>query len=146
MMRLRRLLALRRDCRGAAIVEFAILAPIVLALFLGVLQVGLAMQKYNAVRTFSADFSRFAMVQYASGNRLSNTQLRSYANSMASGTPYLLEDGRLSVTVRDAEVQRVAGAKELTLDITYQLPSLFPTMGIYTPEISYSRPMFVSRV
>ena len=41
---------LRRDDRGAAIIEFALLAPVLLGLMLGVLQMGLQMQSFNALR------------------------------------------------------------------------------------------------
>lgn len=139
-----RFLRILRDCRGVAMVEFAILAPVILGLLLGVLQIGLAMQKYNAMRTASADVARFAMVEYATGNRLSNSQLRAYAHSLGHGSPYLLDIDRLFVTVETAGVQRVTGAKELNLTMTYNLPSLVPTMGVWAPTLEYSRPIFVT--
>lgn len=139
-----RIIRILRDCRGAAMVEFAILAPVILALLLGVLQIGLAMQKYNAMRNASADVARFAMVEYATGNRLSNNQLRSYAHSLGQDSPYLLDIDRLFVTVETAEVQRVTGAVELNLAMTYRLPAMFPTMGTWAPTLEYSRPIFVT--
>lgn len=143
-MKRAKILKLLKDCRGATIVEFAILAPVILGLFIGVLQIGIAMQKYNAMRNISADVARFAMVEYATGNRLSNNQIRDYAHSLGHDTPYLLENDRLFVTVTTAANQRVTGARELHLEITYNLPPMFPTMGIYAPELQFSRPIFVS--
>jgi Flp pilus assembly protein TadG len=54
MIRLHTLLArIRRDRRGAVMVEFALIGPALLAMLFGVLQFGLGMQNYNALRSIS---------------------------------------------------------------------------------------------
>lgn len=132
------------DGKGAAALEFALLAPAIIAMLLGVLQVGVAMQNYNALRNVSADVARYAMVQYATGNNLTNDQLRNYALSASVSTPYLLQAARLSATVSDAATQRVTGATEKTLTINYQIIGLFDAMGLRGPEIAYTRPLFLT--
>ncbi|MBD3772191.1 MAG: pilus assembly protein [Betaproteobacteria bacterium] len=129
--------------RAAVTVEFALLSTLFFAMMLGVLQVGIGMQAYNAIRNASADVARYTMVQYESGNKISNSQIRAYAISTAKSTPYLLENARLNAQVQDASTQRVTGAKEITLTITYRLPSLITVLDIYSPNITYSRPIFI---
>lgn len=135
---------LLRDKGGATMVEFALLAPAIIAMMLGVLQVGVALQNYHALRNVSADVARYAMVQYATGNNLTNDQLRNYAISAGGGAPYLLNAARMSASVTDATTQRVTGATEKTLTIHYQILGLFDAMGLRGPYITYTRPIFLT--
>lgn len=132
------------DKAGAAMVEFALLAPVIIALMMGVMQLGIALQNYNAVRNVSADVARYAMVQYATGNTLTDDQLRNFALSSGRGAPYLLSSDRMSATVTNATTQRVTGATEETLTINYQIPTLLDPMGLRGPYITYSRPVFLT--
>ena len=135
---------LRRDGKGAVAIEFALVGPAFIAMLLAVLQVGMALQNYNALRNVSADVARYAMVQYSTGNNLSNSQLQSVTTSTARSAPYLLNATRLDASVTTAETQRVAGATELKLNVTYQIPTLFDSMGVRGPYITYSRPIFLT--
>ena len=139
-----RALRLTRDLRGSVAVEFALLAPAFFLLLLGVFQVGIGMQNYNALRNTSADVARYAMVQYATGNRLSTAQLQSYAVAVGRSAPYLLDNASLTASVVPAATQRVPGASELTLRVSYQIDSLIPGLGLHGPSITFSRPMFVA--
>jgi hypothetical protein len=133
----------RRNEAGVAAIEFAILGPAMILMLMGVLQVGIGLQNYNALRNVSADVSRYAMIQYATGNKLSNDQMRAYAESVASGAPYLL-NSVIRVSITDVATPRVTGAREKTLTIRYQIPSILATMGLKGPTITYTRPMFVA--
>ena len=144
MSRLNFLRRLRGDAQGAVAVEFALVGPAFIAMLLGVLQVGIGLQNYNALRNVSADVARHAMVQYSTGNRLSNSQLRSFTLSRARGAPYLLTGSRMSATVTTATTQRVAGATELRIQINYQIPTLFDSMGLEGPYITFTRPIFLT--
>jgi len=142
---LRRLLrALRRQERGSVVVEFALVAPILLVLVFGVLQVGFALQNYNALRNLSADVARYAVIAHQSGNTLSTTQIRTYAINHAQGAPYLLQADQVNAVVTRPDVQRVSGATELQITVTYQIESLLDFAGIETPFITYTRPIFVT--
>lgn len=134
---------LRRSDQGAAAVEFALLGPAFLLMLLGVLQVGIAVQNYNAMRSLSADVARYAMVQYQTGNALSNSQIETFAENHALGAPYLLDQARVNAIVTTPDTQRVAGATELQLVVTYQLDSVLEFAGIEFPFISYTRPIFL---
>lgn len=139
--RLHRLVA---DRRGAAAIEFALLAPAFLLMFIGVLQVGVGMQAYNSLRQVSSQTAREVSVQYQTNNRLTNSQIAQVATANATSAPYILQADRLNVTVQLAPTQRVPNARELTLRFRYQVPTFLDIAGIDGPELDYSRPIFVS--
>ena len=138
------LIRLGKDASGTAILEFGLLGPAFIAMLLGVLQVGIALQNYNALRNLSADTARYAMIQYSTGNRLNSEQLRSYTVAHAQGSPYLLNGDRITAAVTTPGTQRVSGAVELRLQINYSIPTLFDSMGVRGPSISYTRPIFLT--
>ncbi len=141
---MRPLRQLVRDRSGAAAVEFGLLAPAFLVMFLGVLQVGFFMQAYNSLRNASADTARDVSVQYQTDNRLTNSQIAQVGIANATTAPYLLNSNRLEVTVETATTQRVPAATELTLQLTYQLPTFLDFVGIEGPELNYVRPIVVA--
>ena len=128
---------------GASAVEFALLAPIFLSLMLGVVEVGLYMQNYNAVRSLASDASRFAAVEYQKNNVISESVLEANIQAMGVGLPYNLIDEQLEVTVTEVSPARVNGAREFDLDIEYALPDIIGGMTIEAFTIEYSRPLFV---
>jgi Flp pilus assembly protein TadG len=136
--------AIGRDTTGATVLEFALVGPALIAMLLGVLQVGIGMQNYNALRNVSTEVARYAMVQYATGNVLTNDQLDAYTYNVSENSPYLLKNGRLIARVTDAATQRVTGATEKTLELEYQIPSLLDPMGLHGPRITYRRPLFLA--
>ena len=138
-----RLHLLIRDRKGTAITEFAMLAPLIITLFLGVFHVGSAMQAYNALRSLSMDTARFAAVEYQKNQTLTNSQITDWAKARGTGAPYLLKVDRMEVVTDTAGTQRVTGANERTLTIRYALPSFLGVIGIGDIPISYSRPIFV---
>ncbi|MFM5923996.1 MAG: TadE/TadG family type IV pilus assembly protein [Novosphingobium sp.] len=133
----------RRDRKGSVVVEFAMVGPILIGMFLGVLQLGIGMQNYNALRGISADVARYAVVNYQTSTRLTTSQLEDYAKGRASNAPYGLVRSRYAVTVANATTQRVAGATEYTISMTYRIPTMLAIFGIQDVPISFSRPIFV---
>lgn len=122
--------------------EFALVGPAFILMLMGVLQVGIGLQNYNALRNVSAEVARYAMVQYATNNRLTDEQLRTYTTSVARDAPYLL-NSLMDVSVTDPATPQVAGVKEKTLTIQYRIPSILDTMGLSGPVITYTRPLFL---
>ena len=128
---------------GSAIVELGLLAPLMCALLLGVLQVGLGMHSYNALRGISSDVARYAVVQYQTDNELSNSQLADYARGVAIQPPYGLQSTDFDVTIENATTQRVPGAKELTFTMNYKIDSFLGVVGLQDFTIGFTRPIFV---
>jgi Flp pilus assembly protein TadG len=133
------------DRKGGAAVEFGLLAPAFILMLMGVLQVGVAMQAYNSLRSASSDTAREVSVQYQTDNRLTEPQIAQLGTAKATTAPYLLNSDRLEVTVEMAATQQIPNATELTLNFTYQLPSFLDFAGVSMPEITYTRPIFVSQ-
>ena len=130
------------DRIGGAAIEFALLAPVFIALMMGVVEVGIYMQNYNAVRSLASDASRFAAVEYQKSNKLDATALKSNIEALGQGSPYNLMSENLTVTVTEVS-SRVGGAKEFRLDIAYDLPNFINGTSIDDITLNYTRPLFV---
>lgn len=142
---LARLRDLRTDLRGATIIEFAFVAPALVAMMLGVFDIGMSMQKYNAMRNIAADVGRYAVVNYQTNNRLTTDQLSSYTRSIAISSPYFLDNEDLATaTVAMAGTQRVADVVEYRLTLTYRVDTLLKFVGVPDFDITYQRPIFVA--
>ena len=136
---------LKQQESGAAIVEFGILAPVLVAMMLAVFQMAIMVQNYNAVRNVSADIARYAMIQYTNGHPMTNEAITTRAETVAQAAPYLLQPSpRLDVEVANVATPQVADTVEKTLTITYRVSTIFDQFGLQGPEISYSRALIVT--
>ncbi|TCJ39217.1 TadE/TadG family type IV pilus assembly protein [Parafrankia sp. BMG5.11] len=135
---------LTRDTAGSAAIEFALIAPVFLMMLLGVFQVGIWLQSYNAMRGAVADTARQVAVEYQTANKLTNAQISNTGLAVATTSPYLLKESRIEVNVDEPTAQTFAGARELNLTLTYQLPTFLDFAGISGPSLTYSRAMFVT--
>ena len=140
---------LRRDRRGSAVVEFAILAPAIVTLFLGVLQVGLWMHSYNALRAIAAETGRRVAVCHqihsftgTCANMNQNIKMATWARDRAMDA-YLFKSADISTDVSDAANQRIVGVTEKTLTITATFESIMSIIGIEDRTVTFSRPIFV---
>ena len=144
-----RLRLLRGDRSGSAIVEFGILAPAIVTLLFGVVQVGMWMQTYNALRSVAADTGRSVAVCYQTrvfaGNCSSMNQnigMATWARELAVAN-YMFEGSQLSTSVVDSSTQSIAGVTEKTLTLNYTMDSFMGIVGIDDIPVSFSRPIFV---
>lgn len=138
----RQLRSLRRDKSGSTIVEFAILAPVIIAMIVGVIQVGTSMQSYNAMRSIASDTARYAVVEYQKKNEVTDSALETYAENTAQKAPYLLQSS-FDATVTAVATPRVSGTFEKTLVVTYTPPSFMPIIPITPPQLKFTRSIFV---
>lgn len=135
--------SLRCRQEGSVVIEFALLGPVLLVMFMGVLQVGLGMQNYNALRGLSGDVARYAVVNYQTGVRPNTETMENWADARASAPPYGLTAAQFSSSITTAGAQRVAGATEYTITLTYAVPTVLGIIGIPDIPLTYSRPVFV---
>jgi len=133
---------LLRDRAGNAALEFGILGPAMLALLLGVFQVGIGMQAHNAVRSVAMDTARYATIQYQQNKTLDNEQIKDWTRATATGASYLLDSDRLTVNCI-TDVSPIAGTSMRTLTITYDVPTLLGVIGVPDYQITYTREVFV---
>lgn len=132
-----------RDTKAASAVEFGLLAPILLIMLFGVLQVGVYLQNYNAVQSLASDGARYAMVEYQKDNQLTDAQLRSVLLGMATNSPYLLDTNRVEIDVDRTGTSRVDGAVEIDLNISYTLWDFIPGLELPLTVVRYSRSVWV---
>lgn len=90
---------LRRDHSGAAAVEFAFAGPLVILMMMAVLQIGLAMQSYNAIRNVAAETARFAVVQYQRGSTPNVDALEAQAVTIATSGAYVLKRNAFEASI-----------------------------------------------
>ena len=135
--------SLRSNQTASAAVEFALIGPLFLTLFMGVMQVGVGMQNYNALRSISADTARYAVVKYQRRNLVTAIQLQTYADNLAKAPPYGLEAGRFTSFVSNPATQRVVGAAEFRIRVTYRVRTWLGLIGIGEIPLTYTRPIFV---
>ena len=137
-----RLRAIAKDGKGAAVVEFALLAPIFFTMLLGIMQVGVYLQNLNAVQSLASDGARYVMVEYQKDNTLSDEQIRQVLLGEAVNAPYMLDTDRLTVAVDRTGTSRVTGATEIDITLTYTLSDFLP-IQLPLSTITYSRPVWV---
>lgn len=141
-----RLRALTTANAGSVVTEFALLGPTFIAMMLGVLQIGVGMQNYNALRAIAADVSRYAVVDYqskATAEQVTSEELATYARSIATKAPYGLKNTSLSVRVVSVLNSRVAGTVEKRVTLVYSVDSVLEIIGFEEFPITYSQPMFL---
>lgn len=133
---------LRGDRSGSTIIEFAILAPVIVTMFMGILQVGIWMQSYNALRSVAADAGRYTTVQYQLSNRIDNHAMATWARDRGIDH-YNFKSADFSTDVTTAANQRIVGVTELTLTLTYKYKSYLTYIGVTDPNVTFSRPIFI---
>jgi Flp pilus assembly protein TadG len=135
--------ALLRDTNGTALVEFAILAPTIFALMFGVLQVGLHMFAYNAVRSVASDTARYTIIEYQKKDFLSTTQIQDKAVAYAVNAPYGLSVNSFTATATKP-ISDIVGTTKIMLTITYIPPNMLGFFNIGSPTITVTRPVYVA--
>ena len=130
------------DETGSVLVEFALLAPVYLTMFVGILQVGAYVQNYNAIRNLASDGARFAVVQYQRGNALTTIQMESYLRARGISDTYNLNTDRLG-TVVTQQTSRIGGVLEMSIDVSYNPPDWMAFIDSDALVITYERPVFL---
>ncbi len=132
-----------RDKQGAALIEFAILAPAIFAMMFGVLQVGYQMFTYNAVRAVASDTARYTIIEYQKQNLLTAAQIEDKAEAYAVNAPYDLDATLLTATATKP-VSDITGTTKFLLTLTYVPANFLGFMNIGSPTITVTRPVYVA--
>ena len=135
--------SLARDRTASMAIEFALLAPVFLTMFVGVFQVSVYMQNHNAIRALASDAVRVVTVEYQKDNILSPAQIESIMLGMAVNAPYMLDTDRITIDVQQEGTSRVNGATEFDIDITYIEEDWLPFVDLPGLTLQYTRPIFV---
>lgn len=136
------LISIRDDRRGGPAIEFALLAPALIVMLLGVLMIGLYMQSYNSVRSVVYDTERYTIVEYQKENKLLPTQIEQVAIAIGSRSPYNFSPDRIVAAVTPVNTG-IIGAKRYDLTVSYTPPVINGIMGIQPPTIRQTETIIV---
>lgn len=120
----------RRDDRGAAAVEFALILPILLVLVLGIVQFGLTFTQWLEMVSAAREGARWGSLSYSAAD------IRAKVKAAAPGLDPPLTDTQITVTPPDP-VNHPGDA--VTVSISYStpvLPIIGPIMGQSGPTMS----------
>lgn len=146
MMRtmLKSLIGFRKNQSGASAVEFALAGPVLLTMLFGVLQTGIWLQNYNAMRSILLDSGRAIMIEYQNENTLTDEQIRRIVVARSVRAPYFLETDRLTINIDRLGTSRVTGTTEIEVEMQYTFESFIPLVDVSDMTITYGRPVFVT--
>lgn len=131
-----------RDIRGGPTMEFALLMPAMFTLLFGVLQIGLQMYSFNAIRSIASDTARYSMVEYQKSDRLTAAQVESKAIAIAANAPYTLNsnfDAAVTTPATD-----ITGMTKFQIDISYTPPNPLQFAGIGGLTLTTRKYFYVS--
>ena len=133
---------LSTDKHGSALVEFALLAPIVFGMFFGIIQLGISMQAQNSLRGIASDTARWAVVEYMKQNEVNDDAIKAKAVAIATSTPYSLKN-TVTVTITPVATPRIHGTFEKKIKIDYTPPNVMPFFNFTSRQQSFERPIFL---
>jgi Flp pilus assembly protein TadG len=128
----------RRE-RGATLVEFAILAPLLILLLFGIIDFGWAMGNYNDVRHGAREAARLAAVN--AGNGTTMATMTCNAMDMAHGATVTFTDGATGAVGEQAVVSITApltSISGLNMIAVFLPPNLTSTVRIRLEQASAS--------
>jgi Flp pilus assembly protein TadG len=132
-----------RDQEGAGAVEFAIAAPAGLAMMVGIVQLGMVMQAYNALRSIAGDAARYTVVQYQIGTQLTDQQIEGIVLSRATGNDYQLKQQNLTISATTIASPEIDKIKQVDVSIAYQVPSFMPFFKAKDFEMSVDKSIYL---
>lgn len=112
-MSLRRRHTSFRSDRGQTAVEFALIAPMLIALLLGIVQAGIAFHNYITITDAARAAARTAITARIQG--LTGSDITNAATAAAPD----LDPSKLAVTVDPANPGSVAGGSTVTVTVAY---------------------------
>ena len=130
------------DNRGSALIEFAILAPALIGMMMGIMYVGLQMMSYNSLRSVSSDIARYTLVEYQKDNKITSSKIEDQAIAIASNAPYSFDPDDLNIVVTKPNSE-ISGTGKFTATITYTPYNPVAFMGIDSPAMVESRSFYV---
>jgi len=112
-----------KDDRGQAMVELALVLPILLILFMGVIEFGRVYHSYLVITNASREGARVAIL----GG--SDDAIKNRVGEVTAE----LDQTKLQTVVTPVPAERTSG-KLANIDVQYQIPLVFPPFDIVLPN------------
>ena len=137
-----RLLDTLKDRGGASAVEFALLAPILLVLALGIAQFGIVLNNYVMLTEATADGARQLALSRGSASPYTNTvnAIQNAANNLTAGNITITTIVNGTACTSDATCQTaLSSASGQAASVTATYPCSLVVMGVnYAPSCTLS--------
>ena len=131
----------RPNQRGAAVIEFALVLPLLVLLSLTVVELGRALYQYNALAKSVRDGVRYLSMQLPGTNVEQARNLVVYGNLDGTGDPLVMG---LATTHVPAPTWQTAGAAPIINTVTLQVsgyafqPMVTGAFGVTFPAMTFS--------
>jgi Flp pilus assembly protein TadG len=112
------MMRLLKNQKGQALVEFAVILPLLLLLIMGIIEFGMMLNSYLTVRNVSREGARAGIVGST------NAEIE---NTIISTSPNL-EESKLTINITPAEGSRKSG-DTLTVQLTYKYELIVPIIS-----------------
>lgn len=112
-----------KDQRGQALVELALVLPVLLVLFMGTVEFGRIYHSYLVITNASREGARVAVLSGA------DTAISDRVGQVTGS----LDSARLQTTVTPAPANRKSGTLA-TVEVRYQVNLIFPLFDIFIPD------------
>jgi hypothetical protein len=130
----------QKQC-GTAIVEFALVLPILLMLMMTVIEFGRAIERYNGLAKVVRDAARYMSMQQQNTNQNAQRNLIRYGNINGTGSPL---DAALSIEMVPDPVWQTKGSYPLINTVTVRVtgyrftPMVSSVFGLAMPSLTFS--------
>jgi Flp pilus assembly protein TadG len=127
----------RHGQRGQALVELALVVPVLLLLFMGIFDFGRAIYAYNAISNAAREGGRTAIVNQYAADIYSRASAQATALGIPASCPGAGQSGVcVSSTPPDATVTCPAVACIATVTVTYKFAPITPFISVILPSIT----------
>lgn len=136
---------MNKDESGSAITEFAICAPAILILLLGVFQIAFAVHAKNSMQSVIGEVGRNVAVGYLNSETelFGEGQVELLLTSTATNAIYRLNSDEIVATAEivDSEYTDI---KELTMKINYNVPMFIPLPSMDQIQLEARRTVYIA--
>ncbi|MEO3430564.1 TadE family protein [Pelagibius sp. CAU 1746] len=116
------------DCAGITAVEFALMAPVFLTLFFGVIELGRAAYTQGVVTFAAEEATRYAVVNYS----ISEEEVRDLTEDCLLG----VKRSRINAIVVTGPVNPADNTRTISVEVSYNFEFLMPFLPDDTVTIS----------
>jgi Flp pilus assembly protein TadG len=119
-----KLLNLEKDQQGQSIVEVALILPILILLFMGIIEFGIIFHNYLVITNASREGARVAII--GSSDLAITDRILSASTS--------LQPEKLQINISPDSTQRKSG-RLTTVEVSYHLNPVFPGLSKLAPDL-----------
>lgn len=136
-----------RDQRGSALIEFALVSPMVVMLILAALEFGMALRANAGLRELAGEAGRDALISYQivgdEDGFMGSEELADDIRDKAATAKYNLNNGTLGVDVEVTDNTSLLTVQEVHVTLTYDYPISLPFIRGQTINLAVDRTFFV---